>query len=417
MKQRHYFYKTLREAHKDESSLNAQLLLRAGYIDKLMAGVYTMLPLGIRVLKKIEKIIREEINAIGGQELMMPSMHPKENWEKTGRWESYDALIKFGLSDEKNMLLGPTHEEVVSPLAKRIINSYRDLPQYVYQFQNKFRNEKRAKSGLLRGREFIMKDLYSFHVDQEDLDQYYEKTKIAYENIFKRTGIWEKTYLTYASGGTFSRYSHEYQTLTDSGEDIIYICSHCRIAINREIIEDLGRRCPVCGSDALEETKAIEVGNIFKLGTKYSEPFGLTYTDKEGNSHPVIMGCYGIGLQRLMGTIVEVRSDEKGIVWPEEVAPFKVHLISIGQDADVITASEKLYEKLVMSGEEVLWDDRQETTVGAKFSESDLIGIPWRAVVSPKTIRQGKIEIKRRNEPSISLATEVELINSLKKQS
>ncbi len=409
MKQSQLFTKTLRDAPKDEVSLNAQLLIRAGYADKLMAGVYTLLPLGLRVMKKIENIIREEINAIGGQELYMPTLNPKENWEKTGRWESLDSLITLGFDEEKNMALAPTHEEIISPLAKKFISSYKDLPFSAYHFQNKFRKEKRAKSGLLRGREFIMKDLYSFHTDQEDLDVFYEKATEAYRKIFDRSGIGEKTYLTFASGGSFSKYSHEFQALTDAGEDLIYICEKCSVAVNREIIEDVDHKCTQCGKGNLKEAKAVEVGNIFKLGTKYSKPFNLIYTDKEGKENDIIMGCYGIGLQRLMGTIVEVSHDEKGIIWPESVAPFKVHLISLQKDKE----TEKIYANLVKAGIEVLYDDR-DTSAGEKFADSDLIGIPYRLVVSKKSLDGGGVEIKKRGDNTSKIIPVKDIKNELK---
>jgi len=393
MKQSTLFTHTQKNAPRDEVSLNAQLLIRAGYVDKLMAGVYTLLPLGLRVYNKIETIIREEMNALGGQEIFMPSLNPKENWETTDRWEHLDALIKLGFDEEKNMALAPTHEEIIVPLAKKFVNSYKDLPFSSYHFQNKFRKEKRAKSGILRGREFIMKDLYSFHANQEDLDAFYDKATESYKKIFDRTGIGEKTYLTYASGGTFSKYSHEFQTLTDAGEDIIHICDKCHIAINREIIEDLKHTCPECGNTELREDKAVEVGNIFKLGTKYSAPFDLSYTDEKGEKNSVIMGCYGIGLQRLMGTIVEVSHDDRGLIWPKSVAPFKVHLISLGKNEE----AEKIYLKLLAKNIEVLFDDR-DVSAGAKFADSDLIGIPYRIVLSEKSLAAGGAELKKRNE-------------------
>jgi prolyl-tRNA synthetase len=409
MKQSQLFTKTQKNAPKDEESINAQLLIRAGYIDKLMAGVYSYLPLGLRVVKKIENIIREEMDAIGGEEIFMPSVNPRENWEKTGRWETLDALVKIGYDNEKNMALAPTHEEIVSPLAKRFISSYKDLPKYVYQFQNKFRKEKRAKSGILRMREFIMKDLYSFHTGQDDLDKYYEKAVQAYKNIFERVGLGEKTYLTYASGGSFSKYSHEFQTVTSAGEDIIYICEKCHIAINKEIIEDLKYTCPLCGNKKLKEDKAVEVGNIFKLGTKYSNPFNLNYRDENGEEKPVIMGCYGIGPQRTMGTIVEVFHDDKGILWPEAVAPFKVHLISLDQNSE----SQKIYDDLTAKGVEVLYDDREDVSAGEKFADSDLIGIPYRLVVSKKSLAGGGVEIKKRGERESKIVSVEEVLKTL----
>jgi len=414
MRQSGYFLRTIKEAPKDEVSLNAQLLIRGGFIDKLMAGTYSLLPLGLRVYRRIENIIREEMDAIGGNELFLPSMHPKENWEKTGRWGSFDALIYVGLDEEKNLALGPTHEEIISPLARRIISSYKDLPQYVYQFQNKFRKEKRAKSGLMRMREFIMKDLYSFHHNQEELDAYYEAVRKAYERIFERCGIGGETYLTYASGGAFSRYSHEFQTLTEAGEDMIYICDKCRVAINREIISDLEYKCPECGSSELREDKAVETGNIFKLGTRFSEPFELNFQDKDGEKKSVIMGCYGIGLQRLMGVIAEIKNDQRGIIWPLEVSPFRVHLVSLGvKNEEVSRKTDDVYADLIKAGVEVLYDDRVDATVGEKFADSDLIGIPYRVVVSDKTLKENKAEVKRRGSEQAELVSWHELTNMI----
>lgn len=399
MLQSKLFTKTRKETPKDEVSVNAQLLIRGGFVDKLMAGVYTILPLGLRVMKNIEQIIREEINAIGGQELVMPTLQPKENWEKTGRWSAMDDLYKVKDTSDREFALGPTHEEVIVPLAKRFVQSYKDLPFFAYQFQNKFRMELRAKSGILRGREFLMKDLYSFHLDEKDLDNYYEKSKEAYFKIFDRAGLKEKTYLTFASGGSFSKYSHEFQTATEAGEDTIYICQKCKLAINKEIKPEISQ-CPECKSSDFKEEKAIEVGNIFKLMTKYSAPFDLSVKNEKGEGVTIIMGCYGIGLGRLMGAIVEVHHDEKGIIWPESVAPFKIHLISIG---DTKKEADKLYKELTNSGTEVLYDDRIDATAGEKFADADLIGIPYRLVLSDKTLKQNKVELKKRSESEIRL--------------
>lgn len=392
MKQSQLFTKTQKDAPKDEVSVNAQLLIRAGFVDKLIAGVYTFLPLGQRVMKKIEQIIREEINAIGGQEIFMPTLQPKENWMKTGRWETMDDLYKVKDASGKEFALGPTHEEIVVPLAQKYVNSYRDFPFYAYQFQNKFRMELRAKSGLLRGREFMMKDLYSFHLSEEDFNAYYEKASRAYEKIFQRVGIGEKTYKTFASGGSFSKYSHEYQTVTPAGEDVIHICNKCGLAINEEIKSEVGD-CPDCKGTDFRKEKAIEVGNIFSLKNKYTEPFNFKIKDEKGEEKEVIMGCYGIGLSRLMGTVVEVFHDRKGIIWPEAVAPFQVHLISLGKNEE----AEKIYNDLVRKGVEVLYDDRDETA-GKKFADSDLIGIPCRVVVSEKSLASGGVEVKKRKE-------------------
>lgn len=403
MLQSKLFTKPRKEAPADEVSKNAELLIRAGFVDKLQAGVYTYLPLGLRVLKKIENIIREEMNKADGVEILMPSLHPKENWETTGRWETMDDLYKVSDSSGRENALGPTHEEVVVPLVKKFVSSYRDLPIYLYQIQNKFRMELRAKSGILRGREFIMKDLYSFHKDEEDLKKYYEVMKTSYENIFKRAGIGENTYFTFASGGSFSKYSHEFQTIATAGEDTIHICDNCRIAVNEEIIADQST-CPKCGESDLRKEKSIEVGNIFELKTKYSKPFNLVYKDEDGSDKDIIMGCYGIGLGRLMGTAVEVLSDEKGMVWPEEIAPFKVHLLELSSpDAEVSKTAKEVYEMLSNAGIETLHDDRGDKTAGEKFADADLIGIPYRVLVSEKSLKAGGVEIKKRTEKDSSI--------------
>lgn len=409
MRQSQLFTRTVKELPKDEVSFNAQTLIRAGFIDKLGAGIYTFLPLGLRVLNKISNIVREEINAVGGQEILMPALTPKDCWETTNRWATFDALFRLSGSDEKEYALGATHEEIVTPLLKNFIFSYKELPVAVYQIQSKFRNEKRAKAGLIRGREFLMKDLYSFHPSQDDLDVYYEKVKESYYKIYERLGLGDLTYLTYASGGAFSKYSHEFQTITEAGEDKIFVCDNCRVAVNQEIIEDQ-KACPVCGQDKLHEEKAIEVGNIFKLGTRFSEPFNLNYLDKEGQKQPVIMGCYGIGPSRIMGTVVEVHHDDKGIVWPASIAPFKVHLLSLKQNE----AADKIYADLVAAGIEVLYDDREDVSHGEKFADADLIGCPWRVLVSQKTLDKNSVEFKARASSESELVEISELISKLK---
>lgn len=410
MYQSKLFTRTKKEAPKDEVSVNAQLLIRAGFVDKLMAGTYSFLPLGLKVFKKIENIIREEMLALGANEILMPSLNPRENWETTGRWDSLDNLFRFTSFYSKNdYALGATHEEVVVPLAQKFVFSYKDLPMATFQIQNKFRDEKRAKSGILRGREFFMKDLYSFHTDSADLDAYYEKAAAAYGRIFERAGIGAQTYYTYASGGSFSKYSHEFQTVTEAGEDTIYICDKCKVAINDEIIEDLQHKCPQCGNSELRTEKAVETGNIFKLMTKFSAPFGFKFRDPSGNEQEVIMGCYGIGLNRLMGTAVELFHDEKGIVWPESIAPFKVHLLSLGKDEE----AQKIYEQLVAQGVEVLFDDR-EVSAGEKFADADLIGIPYRVVISGKSLEKGGAEIKKRSEMESRIVALEELSQNLK---
>ncbi len=413
MKRSNYYLQTVATAPKDEQSVNAKLLVQAGFVNKLSAGIYSLLPLGFKVLKKIENIIRDEMEKVGGQELFLPSMHPAKNWEKTGRLTSYEDIYKLKEGD-REFVLGPTHEEVIVPLAKSFIRSYRDLPLALFQFQNKFRKELRAKSGLMRGREFLMKDLYSFHGNEKDLDVFYDKMTESYQNIFRRIGLSEKTFLTFASGGSFSRYSHEFQTLTEAGEDLIYICDKCNLAVNKEILDDLKHACPKCGNKNLREEKAVEVGNIFKLNTKYSAPFDLSFVDPKGEKKTVIMGCYGIGLQRLIGTLAEVFSDEKGLVWPKSVAPFQACLISLGVEKDekVNKTTESLYEDLTKAGIEILYDDRA-VSPGEKFSDADLIGLPMRIVVSPKTLANNSIEIKARTEKDSALIDREKAIKTI----
>jgi len=395
------FSKTKRGVSGNFDSVSAELLIKGGYIDQLSAGVYTFLPLGWRVYKKIEEIIREEMIAVGGQEIFMPTLHPRSNWEKTGRWQSMEVLYKVigGISGDE-MALGPTHEEVVTPLAKRFLISYKDLPKYVFQIQNKFRDEARPKSGLLRTREFMMKDLYSFHTDTDDLDRYYEVMKKAYINIFNRCGLESDTVLTYASGGSFSKYSHEFQTICETGEDTIYLCNKCRVAINKEIIKSQ-HQCPECGNKKLNEKKAIEVGNIFKLKDKFSKSFNLNYIDENNQQKMIQMGCYGIGLGRLMATIVECYHDEKGIVWPVDIAPYDVYLINIGRTKK---DANKIYQELLAAGTSVLWDDRDESA-GVKLADSDLLGFPERIIVSESTVESGKIELKSRTKSKEELLT------------
>lgn len=424
MKQSQLFTKTKKESPADEVALNAELLIKAGFINKEMAGVYDFLPLGLRVLNKIIGIIREEMNAIGGQEIFMSALQRKELWEITDRWndEKIDIWFKTNLkidSDSdtnrpKELGLGFTHEEPITNMLEQFISSYRDLPFSVYQFQTKFRNEKRPKSGIMRTREFIMKDLYSFSRNEEEHNQFYELTKKAYKNIFKRVGIGHLTYLTFASGGVFSKYSHEFQTITSTGEDIIYVDENKGIAINKEVytdevIENLG-----LSKDALVENKAVEVGNIFTLGLRFSDPLNLKYQDGKGEKKSIFMGSYGIGPARIMGTVVEVLSDDKGIIWPESIAPFKVHLLSIGEDSDVAKEAESLYQDFLSKDIEILYDDRPDIGAGEKFADADLIGIPYRVVVSKRSLADGGYEIKKRTEESGKIVSREDLLITLK---
>jgi prolyl-tRNA synthetase len=406
--------KTKRTKSKEIESVNADLLIRAGFIDQLGAGIYSYLPLGLSVFKKIENIIRDEMDEAGGIELLLPALHPAENWKKTGRWDTEDNLFRFTSYYTKNeYALGATHEEVIMPLMKKTIDSYRDLPRYVYQIQNKFRDEKRSKAGLLRCREFVMKDFYSFHADEEDLDKYYEIMKQSYTNIYNKVGIGKETYITFASGGSFSKFSHEFQTISASGEDTIFICKKCRIAINKEVL-DIQNCCPECESKDLHEEKAIEVGNIFKNKTKYTKPFDVKYTDKEGKEKLVVTGCYGIGLGRLMGAIVEVSHDDKGIIWPNSIAPYSIYLASLGNEKEVVDKTNEIYQKLRDSGTSVLFDDREESA-GIKFADCDLIGLPLRVIISKKTIGSNSCGVKERTSNEEILVREDQLIEYLHK--
>ncbi len=413
MRQSNLFTKTRREAPADEVAKNAQLLVRAGYVHKEMAGVYDFLPLGLRVLNKIIGIIREEMNAIGGEEVFLSALQDPEVWKKSGRWndEIVDVWFKTRLKNGNELGLGNTHEEALTALMSEYVASYKDLPRYVYQFQNKFRNEMRAKSGIMRAREFIMKDLYSFSKDAASHAEFYEKVAGAYEKIFERVGIGAKTYRTFASGGSFSKYSHEYQTVCAAGEDTIYIDSAKRLALNKEVYDD-SEVYAVTGMDKknLKETKAIEVGNIFTLGTRFSEALGLSYKDAEGKSIPVFMGSYGIGPGRLMGTIVELMADEKGLVWPEAIAPFSTHLVSLGQtDDEIKKMADALYRDLVNANIDVLYDDR-DLRAGEKFMESDLLGIPYRIVVGKNTVATGAFEVVERVTGTIIKRSYAELL-------
>lgn len=413
MRQSKLFTRTRKEAPSDEVSRNAELLIRGGFVHKEMAGVYSYLPLGLRVLRKIENIIREEMNKAGGQEVLMSTMQPKENWEKTGRWTGMDDLYKVGDSSGREVALGPTHEEIVVPILKNYVSSHKDFPLYVYQIQNKFRMELRAKSGLLRGREFMMKDMYSFHTSASDFEKFYEKMQGVYKTIFSRVGIGHLTYMTFASGGTFAKYSHEFQTITPVGEDVIYVDEASGVAVNKEVLNDevlgqLGLK-----KEKLVEQRAIEVGNIFDLRTRYSAPFDLSFTDEKGEKHMVLMGCYGIGLGRLMGTIVEALADDKGIIWPEPVAPFAIHLLALGEDKEVSKEAEKVYESLSKMGIEVLFDDRVEISAGEKFSDADLLGIPLRAVISARSLKENGIELKKRTEEKGKIVSKDELLKIL----
>lgn len=391
------FAKPLHQAPAGADSVNANFLIRGGYIDQLAAGIYSFLPLGWRVLRNIEQIIREEMDAIGGQEMEMPALHPAAPWKASGRWDDPDAkevMYQFEDQSGKPYGLGWTHEEIIATVGKQHIQSHKDLPLAVYQIQSKFRHEPRAKSGLLRGREFLMKDLYSFHASEQDLDEYYEKVKAAYLKIYERLGL--DAVVVEASGGAFTEFSHEFQVFCEAGEDTVYYTEDRKFAQNEEVFDETN------APKGVKKATATEVGNIFKLGTRFPEAAKVTYTDADGNRQTPIMASYGIGPSRVMGTIVEVSHDDNGIIWPESVAPYRVHLVDLGQDNDVKSAAEKLYRDLQKAGVEVLYDDREESA-GKKFTDADLIGIPNRVTVSRKTLDQQSAELKRRSEPETTL--------------
>lgn len=419
MRQSKLFTKTRKEAPADETSKNAELLTRGGFIHKEMAGVYSFLPLGLRVLNKIENIIREEMDAIGGMEMKTSVLQNKEVWEKSGRWsdEVVDNWFKTKLKNGGEVGLSFTNEEAYSNILKQYVSSYKDLPIYPYDFKNIFRNETRSKSGIMRGREFYWKALYSFSKNEEEHNAFYEKAKIAYQNVFKRVGIGHLTYITFASGGSFSKFSHEFQTITSVGEDTVYLDENSSIAINKEVYNDEVISELKLKKENFIEKRAVEVGNIFSLGTKFSEPFDLKYKDENGEEKLVVMGSYGIGLGRLMGTVVEVLSDDKGIVWPESIAPYIVHVLVLGDDEIVIKEANNVYESLSKAGVEVLFDDRTSISPGEKFSDADLLGIPNRVVVSTRSIKEGGIELKKRTEEKGKIVSVDELISLLKVKS
>jgi prolyl-tRNA synthetase len=414
LRQSQLFTKTRREAPADELAKNAQLLIRAGYVYKNMAGAYTFLPLGLRVIEKINAIIREEMDAIGGQEMVMPSLQDSALWEASDRWsdDNVDVWFKSELKAGGVIGFGWTHEEVITDLMRQYISSYKDLPKFPYQIQKKFRNEMRAKSGIMRTREFDMKDLYSFSATQEQHDAFYNACSEAYMKIFNRFGIGDKTYKTFASGGAFSKFSHEFQTLAEAGEDIVYVCEAKGVAVNEEVVKEADLSELGVTEAELEKKKSIEVGNIFSLGTKFSEALNLRFTDEDGIVRPVIMGSYGIGPARSMGTIVDLLSDDKGIVWPESVAPYKVHLVGLNlEDAAIRDWAEGIYVNLLEKGVEVLFDDRVETRAGEKFADSDLLGLPYRVVVSKKGKENGVFEVVTRATGEVRTLSEDELYN------
>jgi prolyl-tRNA synthetase len=409
------FTKTTKNVPADETAKNAQLLIQAGFVHKEMAGVYAYMPLGLRVLENIKKIVRDEMNAIGGQELMMTTLQPRDIWEKTDRWDDkkVDNWFKTKLANGTELGVGLTHEEPIVDAVSGFATSHKDFPIYVYQIQSKFRNELRAKSGLLRGREFVMKDMYTFSRTQEEHEAVYEKVVEAYHRVYKRLGLGDSTYRTYADGGIFTpRFSDEFQTLSPIGEDIIYVDEAKRIAINQEIYTDENLAKLNLNKADLVEKKGVEVGNTFHLESKYTDALGMYYTDADGKQQSLIMGCYGIGVSRLVGMIAEHFSDENGLVWPDAVAPFKVYLARLGDSEQTIEQADNLYNYLTAQGVTVLYDDR-DARPGQKFADAELMGMPYRIVVSDKTVASGTYELKRRTETESIHVSEDQLLENL----
>lgn len=411
MRLSHNFTRTLKEAPADEVSRNAQLLIRAGFVYKVMAGVYAYTPFGLKVLENIKQIVREEMNAVGGQELIMSSLQRKETWEGTGRWddELVDIWFKSALKDGTEVGFGWSHEEAIIEMMKQYTKSYKDLPASVFQFQSKMRNELRAKSGIMRGREFIMKDMYSMHATAEDCDAYYDKVIEAYGRVFDRLGLGESTFMTFASGGAFTKFSHEFQTICTAGEDTLYVNDEQTVAVNEEVLDDATAELGI-DKASLKPVVSAEVGNIFKFGTEKSQQMDFNFTGEDGKQHPVYLASYGIGVTRVMGVMVEKFADDKGIVWPEAVAPAKVYLVQIGKES--VALADELYDALQAKGIEVIYDDRDERP-GPKFADAELMGIPYRITVSDRLMSESKYEFTSRAIGETMLLTRHELLDKL----
>lgn len=414
MKRTELFTKTSKTVPADETSLNAKLLIKAGYVHKEMAGVYAYLPLGLRTLEKIKAIIREEMNAIGGEELLMTNLQPKAVWQTTGRWDDklVDIWFKAKLQTGEDIGLAWSHEEPIMNMLRDYVHSYKDLPVAVYQFQTKLRNELRAKAGIMRGREFLMKDMYSVHATKDDLEQFYNSVIEAYKRIYGRLGIGDLTYVTFASGGAFTKYSHEFQTICDAGEDWLYLDRENNVAVNEEVLDDAVRDLKL-DRNKLEKVRSAEVGNIFNFGTEKAEQMGITFADRDNTQKPFYYGSYGIGVTRVMGVIAELFSDDRGLVWPDNIAPYRVYLVTIGTDSAVLEQGQKVYDQLQSAGVDVLWDDRADARPGEKFADGDLMGIPHRVVISSKTIAAGALEYKGRTAESSENLSLEQLIDKL----
>lgn len=415
MRQSQLFTKTRKETPSDEVSKNAQLLIQAGYIHKEMAGVYAFLPLGLRVIENIKQIVREEMNAISSQELIMTNLQNPNIWKSTGRWsdENVDVWFKTALQDETELGLAWSHEEPILEMMQNYIKSYKDLPASVYQFQTKLRNELRAKSGIMRGREFVMKDMYSLHSNEEDMDQYYDQAIGAYKNVYDRLGIGEETFITFAGGGAFTKFSHEFQTICEAGEDTLYISEDKSVAVNEEVLDEAAEEIGVAKED-LQPVTSAEVGNIFKFGTKKSEKMDVQFVDENDQRNPIYLASYGIGITRVMGVVAEKHSDDNGLVWPENISPYDVHLVSLAHDKEDIDQVEEVYKKLKEHNIDVLYDDRKDARAGEKFADSDLMGISKRVILSSSNLEENKAEIVDRKTGETAYVELEELSNSFK---
>lgn len=415
MRQSQLFTKTRKEPPSDEVSKNAQLLIQAGYIYKEMAGVYAFLPLGLKVIENIKQIVREEMNAIESQELIMTNLQNSDIWKTTDRWsdENVDVWFKTALQDETELGLAWSHEEPILGMMQNHIDSYKDLPTSVYQFQTKLRNELRAKSGIMRGREFVMKDMYSLHSNEEDMDQYYDQAIEAYKNVYDRLGIGDETFMTFAGGGAFTKFSHEFQTICEAGEDTLYINKDKSVAVNEEVLDEAAEEIDV-DKDDLSPVTSAEVGNIFKFGTEKSEKMKIYFTDENDEKKPIYLASYGIGVTRVMGVIAEKLSDKNGLVWPKNISPYDVHLVSLAHETEDVERVYSIYKKLKEQNIEVLYDDRKDAHAGEKFADSDLIGIPTRIILSSSNLEEDKAEIVDRKTGETTYVELSELSSSLK---
>ena len=412
MKLSDLFIKTSKENPVGETAKNAQLLIRAGFIYKDSAGVYALLPLGLKVIENIKNIIRKEMNLLGAQEILMTTLQRKELWQQTDRWDdkNVSCWFKTQLKNGSEVGLAWSHEEQITDMMRLFIASYRDLPINVYQFQTKLRNETRARSGIIRAREFLMKDLYSYSRTEAEHQAFYDSVTAAYLRVFNQVGLGDQTFLTFASGGDFTQFSHEFQTITPSGEDTIYLHRGKKIAVNEDVLNDEVLAKLEINKAELEKLQAVEVGNIFSFGGVKSAQLGCYFTDEDGQQKPVILGSYGIGVTRLMGVIAECLADNKGLIWPTNIAPASVYLAFLGNDDNVVAAAADLYNQLQAANINVLYDDRK-VTAGEKFADADLIGIPFRVTVSQKTLTKGQFELKPRTVTDTKFITAEEVIN------